>query len=99
LEYVLFQFINTYFLKLIFYILFSLIISYHLLSLYLLQKFSNKNIKISEVLPEFWINWLKIIELFSSSKAGIRAFKTNCYYEITVYLILMIVTAIITNLL
>jgi hypothetical protein len=47
--------INIYYIKIAYYIIFSLIICYHLLTLYLLHKFSNKNIKILEVLPEFLI--------------------------------------------
>ena len=34
----------------------------------------------------------------SSTKAGIKGFKTNCYIEITIYLIILILTVIITNL-
>ena len=37
--------------------------------------------------------------MMSTTKAGIKAFKTNCYLEITVYLTLMIITIIVTNLL
>jgi hypothetical protein len=48
--------INIYYIKVAYYIIFSLIICYHLLNLYLLHKFSNKKIKILEVLPEFVIN-------------------------------------------
>jgi lysylphosphatidylglycerol synthetase-like protein (DUF2156 family) len=88
-------FFNIYFLKLFYYIFFSLIISYNLLCLYLLNKFSNKNIQISEVLPEFVINWLMVNEDFSISKAGIKEFKTISYLEIT-YLILMTLTIIVT---
>jgi hypothetical protein len=88
--------INTYIFKIVYYISCSLVISYHLLSLYLLHKFSTKNIKISAVFPEFVINWLKGIELMSSSTPGIKEFKTNCYMEITVYIIILIVTVLIT---
>jgi hypothetical protein len=53
--------VNAYFLKLGYCIIISLVISYHLLSLYLLHQFSNKKkkkkkIKILEVLPDFVIN-------------------------------------------
>jgi len=91
--------INYYTFKIIYYIIFSLIISFHLITLYLLHKFSNKNIKISKVLPEFVINWLKMIEIMSTSKAGIRELKTNCYIEITVYLLLMLLTIITAKIL
>ncbi len=33
----------------------------------------------------------------SSSKAGIKEFKTNCYIEITIYVILLVLTVIVTN--
>ena len=90
--------IDMYYIKVAYYIIFSLIISYHLLNLYLLHKFSTKQIKILEVLPEFVINRLKEVEMMSTTKAEIKEFKTMCYLEITVYLSLMIITIIVTNL-
>lgn len=87
-----------YYIKVAYYIIFSLIICYHLISLYLLHKFSNKKIQILEVLPEFLIKWLKEIEIMSTTKANIKEFKTISYMEITIYLTLMIITIIITNL-
>lgn len=36
--------------------------------------------------------------MMSTTKAEIKEFKTNCYIEISVYLILMIITTIIINL-
>jgi len=65
-----------YYIKVAYYIIFSLIISYHLLNLYLLHKFSTKQIKILEVLPEFVINRLKEVEMMSTTKAEIKEFKT-----------------------
>jgi len=88
--------INIFYIKVAYYIIFSLIICYYLLSIYLLHKFSNKNIKILEVLPEFLIKWLKEIENMSTTKADIKEFKTNSYLQITVYLLLMIITIIAT---
>jgi hypothetical protein len=81
---------NLYHMKLFYYISCSLIISHNLLSLYLIHKFSNNKIKISEALPDFLINWLKIIENMGSSKAGIKEFKSTCYIDITIYLTLLI---------
>jgi hypothetical protein len=46
----------TYIWNLVFYIGCPLVISYQLLSLYLLHKFTKKKIKIPQVLPEFLIN-------------------------------------------
>ena len=54
---------NPYYIKIFSYISCSLAIFYELLNLYLLHKFTNKNIKISEVLPEFIINWLQEFEV------------------------------------
>ena len=87
--------INVFYIKVAYYILFSLIICYHLLRLYLLHKFINKKMKISEILPEFLIKWLKDIEMMTTTKAEIKEFKTNCYMEISVYLILMTITIIV----
>lgn len=90
---------KSYILKIISYTLLSLVISFNLLNLYILHRFSTRKIKISEIFPEFIIKWLKEISEMSSNKAGIKEFKTNCYIEITVYITLMLLTIIITNLL
>ena len=90
--------INIYYIKVAYYIICSLIIFYHLLCLYLLHKIVNKNLKILEVLPEFVKKWIKWIEMLTTTKADRKEFKTNSYMEITVYLLLMIITIIITNL-
>ena len=87
--------ISVFKLKIAICILCSLIICYHLLNLYLLHKFSNKKIKILEILPEFLINLLKEIELMSTTRAEIKEFKTTCYIKITIYLTLLILTIII----
>jgi hypothetical protein len=90
--------INVYYIKVAYYTIFSLRICYNLLNLYLLHKFSNKSIKILEVLPEFLKKRLKEIETMSNTKAGIKEFKTSFYLDISVYLILMSITIIITYL-
>ena len=90
--------INVYYIKVAYYSIFSLRICYNLLNLYLLHKFSNKSIKILEVLPEFLIKRLKEIETMSKTKAGIKEFKTSFYLDISVFLILMSITIIITYL-
>lgn len=76
------------------YVYASVVITYQLLSLYLIHKFSTKNVKISEVLPDFMINWLKEFEVMASTKEGIKGFKKNCYIEISIYLTIVIVTII-----
>ena len=90
--------INVYYIKVAFCIIYFLRICYNLLNLYLLHKFSNKNIKISKVLPEYLIQRLKEIEIMSKTKPGIAAFKSNCYLDISIYLILLSITIIITYL-
>ena len=87
--------INTFYIKLYFYIGFSVAIFYQLLSIYLLHKFSKKNINIPEVLPDFIINWLKELEIMSSSKEGIKHLKSLIYIEIIVYILLMILFTLI----
>ena len=90
--------IDFYYIKVACYTIYSLRICYNLLNLYLLHKFINKSMKISEILPEFLIKRLKEIETMSSSKPGIEEFKTNCYLDIYVYLILMSIIIIINYL-
>ena len=90
--------INVYYIKVAYYTIFSLRICYNLLNLYLLHKFSNKSIKILDVLPEFLIKRLKEIEIMSKTKAGRKEFKTSIYLDISVYFILLSIAIIITYL-
>ena len=87
--------IDFYYIKVACYTIYSLRICYNLLNIYLLHKFINKSIKILEVLPEYLIQRLKEIETVSTSKPGIEEFKTNCYLDIYVYLILMTIIIIV----
>ena len=83
------------FLKNFVYISSSLVIFYNFLNLYLLHKFSTTNVKISEVLPDFAINLLKEIEVFSSNKISIKEFKKENYINISIYVIIIIIITII----
>lgn len=84
------------FLKNFLYIYSSVVISYQILTLYLIHKFSTRKVKISVVLPDFIIDWLKEFEVMCSSKAGIEAFKDGCYIQIKLYLSIIIFIAIIS---
>jgi hypothetical protein len=88
----------AYILKIVYYTVCPLIIGYHLFNLYLLHKFNTKKIDLKkcEILPEFVLNWLKGIELMSSSAPGIKELKTDSYIEITIYLIILILIILIT---
>lgn len=91
--------VNIDILKNIVYIICFFSISYQLLNLYFLYKFSNKSLKISNVLPNFIINWLKLIESLSSSKYAIEgacAAKKNCYIEISLYIAIVVIVTLIT---
>ena len=79
------------YLKIFFYLSWSLAFIYQLSNLFLLNKFINKNIKISEVLPEFLINWLKDFEELSSNKESIKEFKKSCYINISIYIVMLII--------
>lgn len=73
----------------------SLIISFDLLNLYLMHKFTTKNVKISEVLPDFIINWLKELEVISRSEVTIKSFKKIYYVDISIYLTIAIINCIL----
>ena len=64
---------------------------YQLSNLYFMNKFINKNIKISEVLPNFLIDWLNDIEVISTSKEGIKEFKKDIYINIAIYIVMFII--------
>jgi hypothetical protein len=86
---------DSYYLK-VFILSYSfLVIIYLLLNLYFVYLFSIKKIQISEVLPNFVINWLKDIEVMCSSKEGIQAIKELFYRELLVYIIIIAVVIIL----
>lgn len=87
-------FFNAYYLKLYILITSSLVIIYQLINIYLIHKASN-GMKISEVLPEFIINWLKEFETLSSSKASIKEFKNMCYIQIAIYIVIILLILLI----
>jgi hypothetical protein len=87
---------NMYYLKIFSYFSCSLAIIFQLINLYLLHKFSNKNIKISEVLPDFIIKWMKEFEVLSSSKVTIIEFKKDCYIHLCIYIVLVIIVTFIS---
>lgn len=87
---------NIFYLKIYIYISVVLAILFQLFEILMLYLFSTKKIKISEVLPDFVINWLKQIELVSTRTEYITEFKNSCYREIVIYLIIVIVFTIIS---
>ena len=89
---------STYYLRLYIYTISSLSITFQLLNLYFLHKFSNSNgqSKISEVLPNFIIKWLKGIEIMSSTKEGIHSLKEECYIQISLYIVIIIFVTLIS---
>lgn len=86
---------KIYYLKIYIYILGSLFTIYQLVNLYLINKFINNNVKIPEILPEFLIKWLKEYEVLSSSKASIKEYKNMCYTQISIYLVIVLLTLFI----
>ena len=76
--------------KLFAYLTCSLIILYQIFNIYFLHRFISKNIKISPVLPNFIINWLKDLETISSNKECYQYFKDSCYIQILIYLLTII---------
>jgi hypothetical protein len=76
------------------YVSLFLVIMFQLVNLYLLHIFSTKKIKIPEVLPDFIIDWLKGIELFSQKKY-IKSFKKDFYIQLCIYLIILVLTLLV----
>ena len=87
---------DGYYLKLFILSYSFIIILYIFFVLYLVYLFSKKKIQISEVLPDFIINWLKLIEIMCSSKEGIQAIKNLYYRELVVYLLVITVVFILS---
>lgn len=86
---------DLYFLKKLVYIGSSLVILFDVLNLYLIHKFANKKVKIPAVLPDFIINWLTDFEELSSTQRSIKVFKKECYINISIYLVIMILITLI----
>lgn len=87
--------VNIYYLKIISYLLSTLAIFFQLTNLYFLNKFASKVFQISNILPNFIINWLKEFETLSSSKESINEYKYECYLQISLYLLIIICTRLI----
>jgi hypothetical protein len=87
---------STFYLRSIVYTISILSITYQLLNLYFLYRFSQNNIKISEILPEFIIKWLKEFEIMCESKESLKSFKTECYIQISLYIVIIIIVTLIS---
>ena len=84
-------FISTYYLKFIIYIIGISAINFQILNLYLLNKFSSKEVTIPSILPDFIINWLNEFKMICESKESINEFKKLYYIEILVYIIILVI--------
>lgn len=89
--------IDQSFLKKLVFVYFFLVGGFQLLNLYLVYKFASKIVKIPEVFPDFWINWLKEFEVIVLSEESIKEFKKICYIELVIYLIMMVIFILIFN--
>lgn len=72
----------------------TLIILYEILNLFILNLFIIKNRQISEVLPDPIINWLKGFEIISKNKIAYLEYKKVCYFQISMYLAIIIIANI-----
>ena len=89
-------FLNYYnYLNIFVYFSTSLVIFYEILNLYFLNRFINKNMKISVVLPQFIINWLKELEEAASNDLTIKIVKENSYIHISIYSVLIFLITIL----
>lgn len=87
---------NIFYLKLFAYFSCSLIILYHLLNYYFLQKFfKNNNINISQILPNFIVNWLNDLKKISFNNESYHYFKKDVYIQIIIYLLVIVLVSII----
>lgn len=89
--------LNSYNLKIYSIISCSFGISYQLLSIYLIHKFSTTKVNIPEVLPEFIIKWLKSLEMLSSDKNIVKNTKNSCYIDITIYITICVIISLILS--
>lgn len=68
----------------------TICLSYHFLTLYLLHKFSSKEISIPKVLPHFIIEWLEHVKYAASNEVDLKEVRKTCYIDISIYLVLLI---------
>ena len=90
------MFFNLYYLKIYIYTLSSLFIFFELLNLYLVHKFSQQNISISPVLPNFLLKWLSEFKIICKSEKGIQVFKQMCYKQIGLYISILVFIILIS---
>ena len=81
--------VNDYYLKIYFIFACSFLIVFHLIILLILQLFIKKSLTISEILPDFLINWLKDFEYISSDPESIKDFKKSSYRLVGIYIIIL----------
>ena len=91
-QFILFSYFPTYIICIYCIVASLLLIIYELVSLYLIHKFSTKDIKISEVLPDFIIKELEFLKSVGSSKIMIKECKKLYYFFLTTYLIIFLIS-------
>ena len=69
----------------------SFVILFNLLNLYLIHKFSQSDIKVSKLFPDFLINWLNDFKIISANEDSIKFFKDMYYRDIIVYLVIIVI--------
>ena len=88
-------FFIIYYLKLLSYSFSTLAILYQLTNLYLLKFFSYHEFKISNMLQNILKNWLREFEALNSSLESIIEYKNECYLQLTIYIVILILTRIL----
>lgn len=86
---------NILYIKIFAYFTCSSVILYQIFNLYFLHRFFCKNIKISPILPNLIINWLKELESISSTIENYQYFKNSCYIQILIYLLIIFLISFI----
>ena len=91
-QFILFSYLPTYITCIYCIVASLLLVICYLVKLYLIHKFSTKDIKISEVLPDFIIKELEFLKSVGSSKIMIKECKKLYYFFLTTYLIIFLIS-------
>ena len=88
---------NLIYLEIFSYITCTLAIIFQCVNLFFLNKFSNKEYKVSSILPDFIIKWLNEFKDLSINPESMNAFKSTCYIQICIYIFIIVLTRLILS--
>ena len=82
---------NIFYIKLVVLFVYVLFTLYDLFELYLIHKFKNSQLSISELWPNFIINWLEGYKAISENDDSIKDFKNLTYTHVSINFVVLFI--------